>query len=86
MSISTRQIDEQRHNEYINNMLNQQLESLKRHNLLIQENQKQISIFRHDLRHSYRLISAMLKEGNVEEALIHIKTQDELINQNIKKV
>ena len=86
MSISTRQIDEQRQNEYINAMLNQQLESLKRYNLLIQENQKQIAIFRHDLRHSYRLISAMLKEGNVEEALIHIKTQDKLVEQNIKKV
>ena len=59
--------------------LEEQLTALKEYNELIQENQRQVSIMRHDLRHSYNLIYAMLAEGNVLKAREHISTQEFLL-------
>lgn len=55
--------------------LEEQLNALKEYNALILDNQKQVSIMRHDLRHSYNLIYAMLESGNVAKAREHINTQ-----------
>ena len=59
--------------------LESQLSALKEYNFLTQENQRQISIMRHDLRHSYNLIYAMLESGNVSKAREHIITQEFLL-------
>lgn len=62
--------------------LEEQLSTLKEYNLLIRDNQKQVSIMRHDLRHSYNLIYAMLESGNVAKAREHISTQELLLEAN----
>lgn len=59
--------------------LEEQLGTLKEYNALIRENQKQVSIMRHDLRHNYNLIYAMLESGNVDKAREHIATQELLL-------
>lgn len=59
--------------------LEEQLNALKEYNALILDNQKQVSIMRHDLRHSYNLIYAMLESGNVAKAREHIATQELLL-------
>ena len=59
--------------------LESQLSALKEYNFLTQESQRQISIMRHDLRHSYNLIYAMLESGNVSKAREHIITQEFLL-------
>ena len=64
--------------------LSEQLSDLKKYNEQVQENQKKISVIRHDLRHSYNLIYAMLESGNVEKALEHIKKQEESLRGDKK--
>lgn len=59
--------------------LEAQISALKEYNLLTQESQQQVSIMRHDLRHSYNLIYAMLESGNVSKAREHIITQEFLL-------
>lgn len=59
--------------------LEHQLSALKEYNEIILENQKRVSVMRHDLRHSYNLIYAMLESGNVAKAREHINTQQLLL-------
>lgn len=59
--------------------LKEQLNALKEYNALIRDNQKRVSIMRHDLRHNYNLIYAMLESGNVAKAREHIATQELLL-------
>lgn len=60
-------------------LLEGKLELLKEYNALSEENQKKISVMRHDLRHSYNLIYAMLENGDVETAREHIRKQKECL-------
>lgn len=57
--------------------LEDRLMVLKEYNALTEENQKKISVIRHDLRHSYNLIYAMLESGDIEAAREHIRKQKE---------
>ncbi|MBQ6298512.1 MAG: hypothetical protein IJK81_12670 [Selenomonadaceae bacterium] len=57
--------------------LEDRLMILKEYNALTMENQKKISVIRHDLRHSYNLIYALLESGNIEAAREHIRKQEE---------
>ena len=61
--------------------LEQQLVSLKDYNLMMQENQDNIAIMRHDLRHHYRLIYSLLENNAVAEAMQHIQTQEKLLDK-----
>jgi len=61
------------------NRLESRLAALREYNDLTQESQRQVSIMRHDLRHSYNLIYAMLESGNVARAREHIMTQEFLL-------
>lgn len=79
MSISTRQLDERNQREHVNELVNQQLESLRKYNLVMQEHQKRLAIFRHDRRHNYRLISAMLDQGQIKEAIDYVEAQAQLL-------
>lgn len=58
-------------------LLEEKLNLLKEYNALSEKNQKKISVMRHDLRHSYNLIYAMLENGDVEAAREHIRKQKE---------
>lgn len=62
--------------------LDEQLSALKNYNDNLQENQKLVSVMRHDLRHSYNLIYAMLESGNVEKAREHIHAQEILLKNS----
>ena len=66
-----------------NQRLKEQLSTLKEYNELIQRNQQQITILRHDMRHDYRLIYAMLQDGNIEKVLEHIKIKENVLNLTI---
>lgn len=59
--------------------LEEQLNGLKEFNEHIRENQRRVSVIRHDLRHSYNLIYAMLESGNIDKAREHIITQKFLL-------
>ena len=81
MSISTRQIEERNRREHDNERLRQRLESLREYNLMMQAHQRQLEIFRHDRRHNYRLISAMLDDGDVKAAIDHVEAQARLLSE-----
>ena len=56
--------------------LQEQLDALKQYDSLMAENRKKISVMRHDLRHNYNLINALLEAGDVDKALEHIRKQE----------
>ena len=60
-------------------LLEEKLLELKAYNEWIQENQTQISVMRHDLRHSYNIIHILLENGEVDRALEHIRAQKNLL-------
>ena len=60
-------------------LLEEKLSELKAYNEWIQENQTQISVMRHDLRHSYNIIYTLLENGEVDKALEHIRAQKNLL-------
>lgn len=81
INLLTLQIEQKNRQEYLNKILSQQLQRLKARDSVIQENQRQISVFRHDLRHNYRLIAAMLRENKIAQAIEFISNQDKLLRQ-----
>lgn len=44
---------------------------------MLEESTRHISVLRHDLRHNYRLIHALLTAGDEENALRHIRAMEE---------
>ena len=57
--------------------LKAQLSFLKHHQDTILQSQKKISVLRHDMRHIYRILYAMLQEGDVKGAIDYIKGREE---------
>lgn len=57
--------------------LEEQLTALKEYDSLMTENSKKISVMRHDLRHNYNIINALLESGDVDKALEHIRNRKE---------
>ncbi len=82
MSISTRETSERLKQEHANNLMQQQLTELRKMTLLMQESNERIAVMRHDLRHSYRMIYALLQNGEKEKALEHIRGQQELLRKD----
>ena len=65
--------------ERLNFRLKSKLFTLKEYNKFMQESRQKISVMRHDLRHSYRLIYTLLEEGDVDKAREYIITQKLLL-------
>lgn len=82
VKISHKQFEELRHNSYVEEILNHQLETLKLYDTIMQENQKQILEFRRNLRQNYKLISEMLSLGKIGNALEFIKAQDKFLQSS----
>lgn len=57
--------------------LSERLTFLKKRQQLMIKEQKKLAILRHDFRHSLRLITAMLKAGDVAEAKNYVRSQKE---------
>ena len=81
MSISTKLTEDRNRREHENERLKRRLEVLREYNLMMQEHQRQLEIFRHDRRHNYRLISAMLDAGDVQAAIKHVQLQIRLLDK-----
>lgn len=64
--------------------LEEQLSMLKEYNQQIEENQRLVSVMRHDLRHNYNLIHSMLKNELIDEAREHISKQEKNLESKIE--
>lgn len=74
--------EEQHHRlQMLNKHFRQQLDTLKEQTKLMQENEKAMSVLRHDLRHSYRLIYALLEKEDYESLQAHIEGQKKKLEQ-----
>ena len=62
-----------------NTFLGMQLASLKEQTNLVEDNNRRLSVFRHDIRHYNRLLYSLIKEGKREAALSFITDCDENI-------
>ena len=65
--------------EHNKTRLEKQLTALKKYDSLMTANRKKISVMRHDLRHNYNLIYALLEAGDVDKALEHIRNRKEVL-------
>ncbi|SHK77625.1 hypothetical protein SAMN05216582_11719 [Selenomonas ruminantium] len=61
--------------EQINNLLRLRLEALERETTIVQQSIENTRILRHDLRHHYRMLYALLEEGDIKAAVEHIESQ-----------
>lgn len=77
MSFSSREATDRIQKEHANRLMRQQRDALKRRASFMKEAAEHISVLRHDLRHSYRMIYTLLKNGAEDMALEHIRTQEE---------
>ena len=82
---STKNFYRQKIFERLNQRLKENLFALKEYNKFIQENRKKVSLMRHDLRHSYRLIYTLLEEGNFDKAREYIVTQKKLLDSTTRQ-
>ncbi|MBP3231224.1 MAG: hypothetical protein IJ712_00340 [Anaerovibrio sp.] len=64
-----------------NDLLTLRLNSLKHEAALINKDIKTTRILRHDLRHHYRMLYALLKDEDTAAALEHIEKQEEIIRE-----
>jgi len=64
-----------------NDQLKAQLSFLEHHQAIILQNQKDISVLKHDMRHTYRLLYAMLKAEDTVGALDYIKKQEHRLEE-----
>ena len=67
--------------EHNSDLLTLRLKALQRETGLIQEDLRATRLLRHDLRHHYRMLYALLGEGEKAAALEHIRQQRENILQ-----
>ncbi|MCR5175949.1 MAG: hypothetical protein K6C05_03770 [Anaerovibrio sp.] len=67
-----------------NSVMLHQLRYLKRQNQLIQENEERLSVLRHDLRHSYRIIYTLLEEGKDDSIKQHIISQTKMLKKMLR--
>ena len=58
-----------------NRRMEEQINDLKEYNERITAQREEMSVIRHDLRHSYNLIHTLLTNGETEKALEYIRTQ-----------
>jgi hypothetical protein len=65
--------------EHHNDLLALRLKALKQETELLQEDLQAARVLRHDLRHHYRLLYALLSEGDYSTAIEHIWKQKEEI-------
>ena len=77
---ANRQIFENQQTIRYNQHLKAQISRLEQYNLLMQKSQEQLKILRHDMRHSYKIIFAMLQEGKISAVLDYIKVQENLLD------
>ncbi len=68
-----------------NKFLSMQLNSLKEHTSLMEENNRKLAVFRHDIRHYNRLLYSLIKEEKTEAALSFITDCDDNIMQTAIK-
>ena len=59
--------------------LKAELAFLERYQAAMEANQEKLSILRHDMKHSYRLIYSLLSTDKTKEAMEYIKKQEEFL-------
>lgn len=65
--------------DHHSDLLALRLKALKQETELLQEDLQAARVLRHDLRHHYRLLYALLGEGDYSAAIEHIRKQKEEI-------
>ena len=79
------QLREQKRVEQNFKRMQEQLTVLKDYSRLIQDGRQKVAVMRHDLRHSYRLISVMLQNNELDAVKDYVDKQETLLGKiNVK--
>jgi signal transduction histidine kinase len=79
------QLQDQRRVDQNLRMIKAQIIALGEYNRLIQENNEKVSIMRHDLRHTFRLIYAMIQQEKFEEAKEYLRKEEKSLAETSVK-
>lgn len=79
--LTTKQLQEQKRTELNFRRMREQLTVLKEYNRLMQQGREKVAVMRHDLRHSYRLISVMLQKNELDAAKDYVDKQEILLGR-----
>ncbi|MBE8951075.1 MAG: hypothetical protein SR3Q1_10870 [Quinella sp. 3Q1] len=79
--LTSEQLQEQKRTEQNFKRMQEQLTVLKEYNRLMQEGREKVAVMRHDLRHSYRLISVMLQKNEFDAARDYVASQETLLGR-----
>ena len=79
--LTSEQLQEQKRTELNFKRKQEQLTVLKEYNRLMQEGREKVAVIRHDLRHSYRLISVMLQKNEFDAARDYVASQETLLGR-----
>ena len=60
--------------------MREQLSFLEDYNRVMQENQQRMAVLRHDIRHHFRILYMMLRDGEAARAKEYIRTQELLLD------
>ena len=83
--LTTEYLQEQKRTEQNFKRMQEQLTVLKEYNRLMQDGRRKIAVMRHDLRHSYRLISVMLQNNELDAARDYVESQETSLGRiNVK--
>ena len=82
---STKRLNEkQRLNQNLRRM-KEQIAVLTEYNRLMQISREKIAVMRHDLRHSYRLISVMIQKNDFDAVKNYVSSQESLLSETVVK-
>ena len=79
MMIMTKKFYVQKNFEIYEENAKEKIKELSRYNKFLMKMQKTTAIMRHDMRHAYRLIYALIKSGEIKKAEEFIKRQKNLL-------
>lgn len=79
--IITRTLGE-KEEDFAQRMLEEQKKAISEQAINFRENEKKISILRHDMRHDIAIVTQLIEEGRIEEALQTLKATDDALERS----
>lgn len=80
------QLQDQRRTSQNLRIIKAQITALGEYNRLMQENNEKVSIMRHDLRHTFRLLYAMIQQNKLEEAKEYLHKEEKSLFETSVKI
>ena len=72
----------EKEDDFTHRMLEEQRKAISEQATNFRENEKKISILRHDMRHDIAIVTQLIEEGRIQEALQTLKETDDILERS----